>query len=257
MTLKPLIGYADFIRLCNVENPTELAPWAKLEQDGIYIVAPDASVLLFPGERAVLTEHPFKDLTKPVLSFPCTLEELISTTENIGMAGCICEEELKIFLQQEKDAYSSDLANSAEPLGNQIEKVRTSKKDQPSLDVLRDKPKWIDTVQEEQVVEMGKRTSTKESNIPKQEEKSNSAPNFAHIPDPLFTDIRKPKNRWDEYNLRRILDESREVGMTHEKLAQKYEVSRPFISKTLKKANEMFDLRKASFHDALPWRTKK
>ena len=46
----------------------------------------------------------------------------------------------------------------------------------------------------------------------------------------------KPANNWDEHGLRRLLDENREPGMTQQKLAEKYGVTRQRIAALLKKA---------------------
>jgi hypothetical protein len=55
--------------------------------------------------------------------------------------------------------------------------------------------------------------------------------------------------RWDEYELRRLLDESREAGSTHEKLAAKHGVTRQRIAVLLKQAKELFGVKKASAFD--------
>ena len=66
------------------------------------------------------------------------------------------------------------------------------------------------------------------------------------------------KNIWDEYSLRRLLDESRAPGMTHEKLAEQYRVKRQLIGRMLKKAEDMLAPKKARHFDALsPWKPKK
>jgi hypothetical protein len=44
------------------------------------------------------------------------------------------------------------------------------------------------------------------------------------------------QHTWGEHELRKLMIESKEPGMTHNKLAEKYKVSRQFISKMLKKA---------------------
>lgn len=62
----------------------------------------------------------------------------------------------------------------------------------------------------------------------------------------------KTKNKWDSHALKRLLEESREVGMTHEKLAQKYNVKRPLIGRMLQKARDTFLPKKASSYDVLP-----
>lgn len=51
----------------------------------------------------------------------------------------------------------------------------------------------------------------------------------------------KPANVWDEYKLRKLLNESNEPGMTHQKLAEQYGVSRQRIGILLKDAREKFE----------------
>ena len=46
----------------------------------------------------------------------------------------------------------------------------------------------------------------------------------------------KPANNWDEHGLQRLLSESREAGMTHKILADRYGVSRQRIGMLLKNA---------------------
>lgn len=48
--------------------------------------------------------------------------------------------------------------------------------------------------------------------------------------------VTKPANNWNEHGLQRLLSESREPGMTQQKLAKKYKLSRQRIAALLKKA---------------------
>ena len=61
----------------------------------------------------------------------------------------------------------------------------------------------------------------------------------------------KATNTWDEYNLRRLWAESKEPGMTHQKLAEKYGVTRQRIGTLLGKAKSQFAPRKASLFSPL------
>lgn len=56
----------------------------------------------------------------------------------------------------------------------------------------------------------------------------------------------KLTNTWDEYALRRLLDESREGDATHRKLAEKYGVSRQRIGALLTEAKNLFNKAKPS-----------
>ncbi|MEZ5592539.1 MAG: hypothetical protein R3F53_18280 [Gammaproteobacteria bacterium] len=66
----------------------EIAPGLRLATDGIYSTFPDdpiKDVWLTPEERAILAEHPKKDLSKPVLAFPATPREFESFIKNEGL----------------------------------------------------------------------------------------------------------------------------------------------------------------------------
>ena len=67
----------------------------------------------------------------------------------------------------------------------------------------------------------------------------------------LDASISGDKNKWDEFELRRLMNEAQEPGATHQKLADQYLVSRQFIGKLLKKAREAFGPKKAGFADSL------
>lgn len=50
----------------------------------------------------------------------------------------------------------------------------------------------------------------------------------------------KTKNVWNEHALRRLLEESKQPGATHQKLAEKYGVRRQRIAKVIAKAEDLF-----------------
>ena len=79
------IGYADFLRLLNVTDPSNFYPFLEVRFDGIYVAPPDPSVSLLPGERAGASEHPTGDLTQPALRFPCTWRELENFIDWAGL----------------------------------------------------------------------------------------------------------------------------------------------------------------------------
>ncbi|MBK7234813.1 MAG: hypothetical protein IPI02_03975 [Sterolibacteriaceae bacterium] len=86
----PLVGYADFTRLCRVNDPGNWQPGLRLESDGVYVdVESISGANLFHTERSELLQHPKKDLTQPILSFPCSLRELQTFLEQVGAYGCI------------------------------------------------------------------------------------------------------------------------------------------------------------------------
>lgn len=81
------LSYADFIRLLNINNPCEDGdiPGCAARPDGVYVIPPDLSESLTPGERAILSEHPTGDLSKPALSFPCSWQELENFIDWAGL----------------------------------------------------------------------------------------------------------------------------------------------------------------------------
>lgn len=79
------IGYSEFVKLCNVWDPEGWSGWLSVRFDGVYVKPLPQGLDLTPAERSILTEHPLYDLTKPVLAFPCTLEELQAFDESQGL----------------------------------------------------------------------------------------------------------------------------------------------------------------------------
>lgn len=82
------VGYADFIRIFRIEDPTKWVPSLQVREDGVYVSEPD-SLLISSEERAVLTEHPTGDLTQPALQFPCGIDELKVFVNFFGLHGYI------------------------------------------------------------------------------------------------------------------------------------------------------------------------
>lgn len=73
-------------------------------------------------------------------------------------------------------------------------------------------------------------------------------------PKPVTNDISARRN-WDEHQWRKLYYESIEAGMTLNKLAERYKVSRQAITKRVNKAKGMFGARTPSPFDAvLPWK---
>ena len=67
----------------------------------------------------------------------------------------------------------------------------------------------------------------------------------------IGSNISGDKNKWDEFELRRLMNEAQEPDASHQKLADRYGVSRQFIGKQLGKAREAYGPKKASFADSL------
>lgn len=83
------ITYADFVRLCRVDDPDTWAPWLRIEPEGIWARPAPKEVALTPEERAALVDYPGHDLAKPLLTFPCSLDELRQFLEKTGTYGSI------------------------------------------------------------------------------------------------------------------------------------------------------------------------
>ncbi|MGZ9711221.1 hypothetical protein ACXX82_10485 [Glaciimonas sp. GNP009] len=70
------IGYSEFIKRFQISDPENWTDGLSVKFDGVYIRPPAPELSLTPEERSISSEHPTHDLTKPALSFPCSLEEL-------------------------------------------------------------------------------------------------------------------------------------------------------------------------------------
>jgi hypothetical protein len=93
------VGYADFIKLCRIDDPENWKYCISVRQDGVYIVSPPDEMP--SGERAILCEHPDKDLSKPVITFPCSLDQFQTGLENIDRYGCIDPFDMAEFVRRE------------------------------------------------------------------------------------------------------------------------------------------------------------
>ena len=94
------VGYADFIKLCRVDKPSNWLIYA-VKHDGVYVVPPSDNVCIMPSERAAVSDHPAKDLTKPALAFPCSLEQLQEFLEQGGAHGSIDPFDMANFVMKE------------------------------------------------------------------------------------------------------------------------------------------------------------
>jgi len=85
------LGYADLIRLFNVDDPRDFAPGLELRDGGVFVAPRDGLPAIARGgeEEAVLTEHPTGNLSEPVLKLPCDIEALESFMEFYGLVGVI------------------------------------------------------------------------------------------------------------------------------------------------------------------------
>jgi len=101
-----MIGYDDFIKLF----PGSAQEWGDIglkivDKKEIYVVPPpdEDCHLLTDDEIVALTQHPSKDLSKPVLTFPCTLDEFDSFIKFFGFKGCYDQEHLDSLTAQEEE----------------------------------------------------------------------------------------------------------------------------------------------------------
>jgi hypothetical protein len=116
------IGYDRFIEICKVGNPKNWHGMA-VKTDGVWVELPPDDALLFPGERAVLSAHPQKDLTIPALKFPCTDKDLRIFLERVavGMA--------ETYLRPEVTNIESGEVRTADAyLGTEVTKVSEEKR---------------------------------------------------------------------------------------------------------------------------------
>ncbi|OPY81951.1 MAG: hypothetical protein A4E71_03354 [Smithella sp. PtaU1.Bin162] len=79
------IGYADFIKVFNVHDPLDWVPGLEVRTDGVWIIPARNDDNCTPEERAILSEHPEKDLSIPALPFPCDYHRLEKFLSWLGM----------------------------------------------------------------------------------------------------------------------------------------------------------------------------
>ncbi len=121
------IQYADFIQLCKVDDPSDWAPNFRVAHDGVWVVPPPDDADLLPSERAVLSEHPSRNLSIPALTFPCSLEEFHEFILWSGLNGCVVQYEMEKFLKEKIEAI--------EPHDKFVERMKKNGK--PELEIAR------------------------------------------------------------------------------------------------------------------------
>jgi hypothetical protein len=126
------IAYSDFIRLCRVKDPKDWSPCTEVRIDGVWIVPPLDDVWLFPGDRGVLSEHPTKDLTKPALAFPCSLEQLQEFLQFLGEESCIDSFDMAYFIQ--KEIQETEAKEQRSDIPSEIAKEAPSTEQKESID---------------------------------------------------------------------------------------------------------------------------
>lgn len=103
------IGYSDFVRLCRVGDPMQWVRWLSIRPEGVWIAPPPDGIHLEPAERALWYEHPKKDVTKPLLMFPCSLLQLQDFLETAGIYGCIDPFDMAEFILQETEKHKKNV----------------------------------------------------------------------------------------------------------------------------------------------------
>lgn len=97
-TSRVTIGFADFLRICHVDDPDDFGGF-RVDTDGLYVILPDRHAMLTPEERAALSWHPTGHYDLPALPFPCAEGQLRELVTAAGLEGCIDEEEILAMTQ--------------------------------------------------------------------------------------------------------------------------------------------------------------
>lgn len=110
------IGYSDFVRLCRVNDPAQWVRWLSIKPEGVWISPPPDDTHLEPTERALWYEHPEKDVTKPLLTFPCSILQLQSFLEVAGIYGCIDPFDMADFILKETEKHRNESMETQESI---------------------------------------------------------------------------------------------------------------------------------------------
>lgn len=86
---KARVGYSEFVKLCHIEDAENWCSWLSVQTDGVYVKEPEHFKNWPPEEKAEMTKHPLRDLKKPILSFPCSLNDMGKALEEVDMYGYI------------------------------------------------------------------------------------------------------------------------------------------------------------------------
>lgn len=108
------IGHSDFLRLFAVDFPEHWYPNITIKTDGVWIVPVSNDIILLAEERATTTDHPKKDLSKPVLHFPCSYKELQDFMDWLGggISSYVDSDKLDKFLEKKISDLSAAEAES-------------------------------------------------------------------------------------------------------------------------------------------------
>lgn len=119
--------YGDFIELCRVEDPSRWVRCLVIKPEGVWRLPPPDDANLSAPERALWYEYPEKDVTKPILEFPCSLLQLQAFLQDVGIHGCIDPFDLAEFILKGIEHQKKELPE------NQQSSSKTSSKALESL----------------------------------------------------------------------------------------------------------------------------
>lgn len=122
------LGYADLIRLFNVDDPRDFAPGLELRDDGVFVASRDDLPAIARGgeKEAVLTEHPTGNLSEPVLALPCHLDSLESFMESNKTQKAASQGGLCVFAPGSRAARITQSRPPAAPWMNRTTTVSNS-----------------------------------------------------------------------------------------------------------------------------------
>lgn len=117
------VSYADFMRLCNVNDREHWMPGVIVRPDGVWVdieYSRNEEVV----EHAALTEHPDGDPSQPIIRFPCTLGEFRKRVWEFFGGGFIKDEfVLADFVAKSYQSSGSEQAEGRWPWGAHHTKV--------------------------------------------------------------------------------------------------------------------------------------
>lgn len=110
---RAMIGYADFVAICQVDDPANFGGFS-VEANGLYVDLPPADAILTPEERAAVTWHPTGRYDKPALPLPCTLGQLRAFLPDAGLLGCLDEEAVDAVLGDKSSPHDEEVRRAQE-----------------------------------------------------------------------------------------------------------------------------------------------
>ena len=132
------VGYADFVLLCQVNDPDTWDDALSVREDGVYVKPLTDDCAISPEERAVLAQHPSGNLNDPALRFPCTLDDLQRFLDEHGAYGCIDAFRMARWIQAARDnGQAADCDAQDSPSHMQPPKALPSSVLMPVIDFIK------------------------------------------------------------------------------------------------------------------------